>query len=352
MPVAIGMTAALLGGCGGQGKLSAPTTTTTTTVPATTTTTKPKPKPRPKPRPTAPLTGLVQRNLAQLRAPAVVVKIDNVDLARPQSGLNQADVVYEEMVEGGLTRLAAVFQSQYPVLVGPVRSGRITDEGIADDLNYPVFAYSGTNGVFLPILRSQPLRDVDDENLPGEFWREPWAPTPHNLYTSAAALAGLSSTHTAPHPLFSYHAPGATLSGAGVSAAASVSIGFPAASVGWSYDPRAHIWTRSQNGTSDLDRTNQPLTAANVVIQFLPYVTSLMTSGEGGLPAPIPTGLMSGAGAAWYFSGGRVVRGSWSRGDVTAATRFVDAKGHTIRLAPGRTWVELLPVGSVPAVAP
>ena len=101
----------------------------------------------------------------------MVVKIDNVDAARPQTGPNQADVVYEEEVEGGLTRLAAVFQSQYPAVVGPVRSGRLTDEAIADDLNHPVFAYSGTNAIFLPILRSQPLTDVDDDNHPNLFYR-------------------------------------------------------------------------------------------------------------------------------------------------------------------------------------
>ena len=127
----------------------------------------------------------------------MVVKIDNVDAARPQSGINQADVVYEEEVEGGLTRLAAVFQSQYPAVVGPVRSGRLTDEGIADDLNHPVFAYSGTNAIFLPILRSQPVTDVDDDNHPGLFYRSNLNVAPHNLYANVASLAACVDH---PHP--------------------------------------------------------------------------------------------------------------------------------------------------------
>ena len=109
----------------------------------------------------------------------MVVKIDNVDAARPQTGVNQADVVYEELVEGGLTRLAAVFQSQYPTVVGPVRSGRLTDEGIADDLNHPVFAYSGHQR-HLPARSSasQPVTDVDDGNRPDLFWRSNLAAAP------------------------------------------------------------------------------------------------------------------------------------------------------------------------------
>jgi hypothetical protein len=341
------MTAALLAGCGGH-KAAAPPPTSTT-VPATTTT---KPKPKPKPPQTAPLTGLFQPNKAQLRAPAVVIKIDNVDAARPQTSIDQADVVYEELVEGGLTRLAAVFQSKYPTTVGPVRSGRLTDTGIADDLNSPVFAYSGTNAVFLPILRSQPLTDADDGNRPGFFWRVPFAASPHNLYTNAAALATTSSTHTPPHPLFLYHAPHAAFTGAGIQPAAVVNIGFPAAFVGWNYNGKTALWNRSQNRTPDTVRNGPQLAASNVVIEFIPYSTSLMATGEGGPPSPIPAGNLVGTGLAWYFSAGHVVKGTWSRPNLTTVTTFKDAKGAPVRLTAGKTWVELVPWGITPLVVP
>ena len=90
-----------------------------------------------------------------------------------------------------------MFQSQYPNLVGPVRSGRLTDPAIVDDLNHPVFAYSGTNAVFLPILRSQPVTAVDDGNHGGSFWRTGLHASPHNLYSSVLALAGVSTTQGA-----------------------------------------------------------------------------------------------------------------------------------------------------------
>ena len=341
------MTAALLAGCGGH-KTAAPPPSSTT-VPSTTTT---KPKPKPKPQSLAPLTGLYQANKTQLKAPAVVIKIDNIDAARPQTGIDQADVVYEELVEGGLTRLAAIFQSQYPTTVGPVRSGRLTDEGIADDLNGPVFAYSGTNAVFLPILRSQPLTDADDGNRPGFFWRMPWAVSPHNLYTNAAALATASSTHTAPHPLFFYHAGHTAFGGAGMQPAAGVNIGFPAAFVGWTYNGKTALWYRSQNGTPDMVRNGPQLTASNIVIEFIPYSTSLMATGEGGPPAPIPAGNMVGTGTAWVLSAGHVVKGTWSRPNLTTVTTFKDAKGAQFRLTAGKTWVELVPWGINPLILP
>jgi hypothetical protein len=342
----------LLGACGGHGRIATPPRTTSTTVPATTTTTRPKAKPHPKPIPTAPLTGLVDRNLAQLRMPAVVVKIDNVDAARPQTGLNQADVVYEEMVEGGLTRLAAIYQSQYPAVVGPVRSGRLTDAGIADNLNHPVLAYSGTNGLFLPILRSQPVTDVDGESHPGLYWRSDLSYAPHNLYTDVVHLASVSTTHAPPRPLFYYHSPRATFSGAGVARAVHIGISFPATSVTWDFDARSRQWLRGQNGSADTDRSGQRMAATNIVIQFISYGTSALSSGEGAPPAPIPAGQLVGKGVAWFFSQGRIVEGTWTRSKLTWLTSFRDRKGAPIRLTPGRTWIELLPLGVQPSVVP
>jgi hypothetical protein len=341
--------AGLVTACSGHHRVTAaPTTITTVTTVAPTTTTRPKPPPPP----VSPLTGLLQPKAAQLRATAVVVKIDNVDDARPQTGLNQADVVYEELVEGGLTRLAAVFQSQYPATVGPVRSGRLTDMAIADDLNHPVFAYSGTNGIFLPVLRSQPVTDVDGGNRPDLFWRSNLAAAPHNLYTNVVALAGASTTHAPPQALFQYVAAGRTFTGPGAVPVAQVGINFPYTRVGWVWNPGLQAWTRTQDGSADIDRAGAPINTANVILQFVPYVTSALATGEGGPPAPIPSGELVGSGVAWYFSNGHYAVGSWSRTALTALTSFKDAIGATVRLTPGRTWVELVPVGTVPAVTP
>jgi hypothetical protein len=347
MLVAVGMAAA---GCssGHRALRAAPTTLTTpsTAAPAsTTTTTTIRPRP-PLPPPTSPLTGLRPTDRAQLAAPAVVVKIDNVDAALPQSGVNQADVVYEEEVEGGLSRLAAVFQSRYPAQVGPVRSGRLTDEGIADDLNHPVFAYSGTNAIFLPLLRAQPVTDVDDENQPELFYRSDLNVEPHNLYADVVSLAAASTTHAPPHPLFDFAEAGGRFNGAGAHPDVHLGLNFPAVTVTWDWNAADRIWRRGQDGRADVDRSGRRLSAVNVIVQFVPYVTSGLATGEGVPPAPIPEGLLAGRGAAWYLSDGKVVKGTWSRSSLTSLTVWKDAAGAPIRLTPGRTWVELVPVGS------
>jgi hypothetical protein len=298
------------------------------------------------------LTGLLQPNRAQLTATAVVVKIDNVDDARPQTAVNQADVVYEELVEGGLSRLAAVFQSQYPTVVGPVRSGRLTDAAIADDLNHPVYAYSGTNAGFLPVLRSQPLTDVDGDNRPDLFWRSSLAAAPHNLYASVVSLASASSTHAPPRPLFSYLPAGAAFGASQSAPVQRININFGATAVTWDWNAALHAWMRDQDGTADVDRSGAQLSASNVIVQFVPYITSGMATGEGVAPVPIPTGQLVGRGTAWYLSGGRLVQGSWSRAGLTTSTLFTDASGAPLRLTPGRTWVELVPLGVVPTTIP
>ncbi|HLI02114.1 MAG TPA: DUF3048 domain-containing protein [Acidimicrobiales bacterium] len=317
-----------------------PPRTTTTTVPH-------RHRPQlPKGMQVAPLTGwLVPAAVA--RRPAVVIKIDNISQALPQTGVNQADVVYEELVEGGLTRLAAVYQSDYPSRVEPVRSGRLTDEGIADDLNHPVLAYAGTNGIFAPILAAQPLDNISMAAHPGLFSRDPNRLAPHNVYVSVPALA--ATDHPAGPPpggLFAWRKPGTPLRGAGVRPAAHASIPFPAAAIRWSWDPATKRWLRTQDGAPDCDTSGARLSASNVLIQFLPYVTSAYATGEGLPPTPIPKGKMVGKGSAWLLSGGALVKGTWSRRSLISPTVYRDGAGQPFRLAPGRTWIELPPDGT------
>lgn len=344
-----------LAACGGSGARSAPTTsapTTSTTEPTTAAPTTPPTTAVP--GPPAPLTGLPEPSATQSSAIAVVVKIDNVDQARPQAGIGQADVVYEEEVEGGLSRLAAVFQSRYPTQVGPVRSGRLTDLGIMDDLNHPVFAYSGANAMFDPVLLSQPAFIANDNNAGGLFAREGPFPAPHNLYASVVALAGVAKGKGSPPPaLFTYLPAGTAFGGAGVATASAFAMNFPAASVRWAWNPAGNVWQRSQNGTPDADTSRTQLAAANVIVQSTGYVTSGYATGEGlTAPTPIPKGILVGQGTAWIFSAGQVVKGTWSRSSLTSTTTYSDSAGHPVALTPGVTWVELLPSYSSPSITP
>ncbi len=301
----------------------------------------------------SPLTGLPV-SAAVLHRPAIVVKIDNVTDALPQSGVDVADVVYEELVEGGLTRLAAVFQSADANAVGPVRSGRTTDIAIVSDLGTPLLAYSGANGVFEPELRAAPAIDLDASLSPGSYHRMGPHVIPHNLYTSTQALyAAAGGAGGTPPPLFSFRAPGAALGGAGASPASSVAMSFPSATVGWQWSPASDTWLRTQNGAPDVAADGTRLQATNIVVQSVGYQTVLEATGEG-LPAPepIPGGQLVGTGPAWVLSGGRAVAGTWSRPAPGAVTTYTDRGGQPIALSPGRTWVELLPTGSSPQIAP
>ena len=157
---------------------------------------------------TEPLTGLVGK--ARPDRPAVIVKIDNVPAARPQVGLNEADIVYEELVEAGVTRLAAVFHSQSLGTIGPVRSGRSTDIGIIDSYNKPVFAFSGANSIYDRLIDKQPIVNRSAELFTG-YWRGSGRPAPHNLFTSSDSLLNSTSGGSAPSPQFAYRASGAEL---------------------------------------------------------------------------------------------------------------------------------------------
>ena len=117
--------------------------------------------------------------------PALVVKVDNVD-AEPQSGLNQADIVFEEIVEGQATRFAAVFNSMEANPVGPIRSARTQDVNLLLSLNDPAIAYSGANEEVNAALQAAGF-ELLSEGSPG-FFRRDDLEAPHNLFANVAAL--------------------------------------------------------------------------------------------------------------------------------------------------------------------
>ena len=198
---------------------------------------------------------------------ALGVKIDDTERGRPQSGLVQADVVFEEMVEGGLTRLLAVFQSQDPDTVGPVRSARSTDLFILAELGQPLFAWSGANPTFAAAVEAADLLDVGVGAAPDAYRREPDRPAPYNLYAAPellrAAVAGDSAASVPPPPLFSYRDEGAPLSGAGVEPVAefrTTGSGGLSTGIAWDWDAASSSWLRSQDGTPHVDRDGEQCT--------------------------------------------------------------------------------------------
>jgi hypothetical protein len=336
-PFAVVAAAALLvGACSGEEKRAAPKrrpepSTTTTTIPV----------------PTAPFTGLPDpEGLANNRS-SVAVKIENSPDARPQSGLDVADIVYEEVVEGGITRFWAVFNSRAPDNIGPVRSVRAMDPAIVKPLG-GVIAYSGGTSPNVGGIRATGLVWVDENNAGDNFYRDSERNAPHNLFARSKLLFQRGGQPVPPDPMFTYFEKEDGEEDAGEfvgESIASFHVNFDQGyDVTYVWDPTRAGWLRFQ-GTSGpffaVGSTFTPtqVTPTNVIVQFVPYPRGA-------------EGLLFGSGDAWVFSNGQLIRGRWNRVYPGAPTTFVDAAGAPILLTPGRTWVELLPVGRTVDVAP
>ena len=326
------LVSATLAACSGGGNEKAAaepkrTTTTTTTVPPSTTTTKP-------PLPRAPLTGLEDPSGQSVMRPAVSVKVENTPGSRPQGGLDQADVVYEEVVEGNITRLVAMFNSQVPDVIGPVRSVRAIDPDIVWPLG-GIFAFSGGAPINVEAAQAAPVtlitennQDVLIRNAPGQPPRD----APHNLYALGPQLFGAGGQPVPSPTLFEYYVPSAGVANApGV---ISMRVGFAAGyDPTWVWDAGSWSWKRFMDGAPHTAVSGGQIAPQNVVVQFTEY------PGEG-------DGITVGEGDVWVFTDGQVRAGRWMRPDRAQPARYVDGSGTPILLRPGTTWVELLPTGS------
>jgi hypothetical protein len=328
--------------CSGGGKKEA---ASTTTGPAPSTTTAPAVAAN-----ASPLTGLALDPAVPARA-ALVVKIDNAPKARPQAGINEADVVVEEGVEGGVTRFATLFQSHDAPSVGPVRSARSTDLLFAQQLGRPLFAYSGANAVFLDLVRKAPLVDVGVGRFPTAYHREPGRPAPYNLFSETKALfSSAGDDVTPPPPLFTYRAAGEAPPAAGSEPAPRVQAVWKlniTTTVVYAWDEASKTFRRTTDGAPHLDAAGAQVSPDNVVFQVVEYKNTGLVDRSG---AAVPEAGLVGEGEAWVLTAGRLIKGRWSRPADGQATAYRLPTGEPIRLTPGRTWLELVPVGNLKAL--
>jgi hypothetical protein len=284
---------------------------------------------------------------ALARRPVLVVKIDNAPKARPQIGLNQADVVFEEGVEGGITRFAALFHSRDSDPVGPVRSARSTDIALVSPLHHPLFAYSGANDVFKEYVARAPLVDVGVDTHPECYGRDGGRQSPHNLFSSTKRLFGLAPAGSRPPPaLFAYRAPGEVPTAPEARPVRTVQAhwrGPIRETVAiWEWDGTGQGWRRSQNGEAHMDGDGRQVVAPNVIVQFVPYRDTGFVDSTG---TSVPEAEVVGEGEAWVLTGGMLIPARWSKPSEGELTRYLDRSGAEVRLAPGPAWVELVPPG-------
>ncbi|BDO43300.1 DUF3048 domain-containing protein [Cellulomonas sp. NTE-D12] len=283
--------------------------------------------------------------------PALAVKIENSREARPQTGLDQADMVWEEVVEGGITRFAAVFDSQVPAEVGPVRSVRPMDSTILAPM-HGLIAFSGGQPGFVQLLSDAGLQIFSqDQGAPGFARKSGVAPAPHNVYgTPSTWWSNADAQHQAPPaPQF--------VVARQASAASAVVAGAPAGAVNitmsgysqpsWTWDGGSGTWLRSEGGTPAVVRSGARLAATNVVVL---RVTLVDTGTKDPAGNPVPETVLTGSGEALVATGGKTVKATWTKGAKPEVLKLTGTDGQPVSLAPGNTWVEMVPTnGSVTA---
>jgi hypothetical protein len=294
------------------------------------------------PKPACPLTGLPAPLGEVPGRPAMAVKIDNYPAGRPQSGLDKADIVFEEPVEGGITRYAAVFQCQNAGLIGPARSARNIDIGILGQLGNPLLAHVGGINPVLANINASPIVNVDLGASNALMIHPPGKVPPDADYTSTGIVYATHPTMTTPpQPLFPY----STALPGGGSPVATVHIDFSGTSnVTWKWNATTNTFQRFYNGTTpDILADGAQNQTPNVVVQYvqISYGPWLENS-EGGLEVQADL-YPNASGTAEIFRNGMAFSGTWHRGTLGDPTQFVNAFGVPISLEPGTTWVELVP---------
>ena len=274
----------------------------------------------------APLTGLG----ADPGRRAIVVKIDNSSAARPQAGIDRADVIVEEEVEWGITRLAAVFHSDGGV-VGPVRSGRTTDIAVLAGLGGPGLVYSGANDVTDAVLLEDPTVINLSAARTGGYWRQSGRRAPSNLFIDLADVwAALAPGDTA--PMFAI----GTAPSGGV-ATPGFAVTYPNNAVEWAWSGTS--WTRRQQNSAHVTDAGVQLSVDNVVVIETERVATGLHDSNG---AVVPEFVFVGTGPAALFVDGRRIDATWTRPTLRSGVTLTGPDGTPIELAPGRTWVQLL----------
>ncbi|WP_403021226.1 DUF3048 domain-containing protein [Salinibacterium sp. GXW1014] len=298
----------------------------------------------PEPTDVAPLRGTTVPE-GSLSHAALSAKIDNHWDARPQLGLERTDIVFEELVEGGITRYVAVWHSDVPEQLGPIRSIRPMDPEIAGSLGGIIF-YAGGQPQFVSMMQQTSLYNAihGQPDTAAYMFRSSDRRAPHNVIVRASEFLAAHSDVAAPRQQFAYalDAASATAAKEGTPTGA-LRLAFSNQFVpSWTWDAASGTFLRSQDGAPDLDSNGAQLSAVNVVTLRVP-----ISHGHG-----VPKTELLGSGEAWVSTGGGTVSATWRKGSIDAPITLVDDNGITIRLGAGNTWVELVPLEGSVAVDP
>lgn len=303
-----------------------------------------------------PIDGVQLPNDLNIKRRPLLVKVENLSDARPQSGLDKADIVYEMVAEGGITRFAVVYLCKDAEEIGPVRSARLQDGDLVREYD-AIFAHCGGSDAWMDSSKAG-IADLDQFSYDDAYWRSDERDAPHNLYTAtkrlrdAAQAAGFERPVTIKGHLFKKDAPGKT-------SATAIRIPYSAAcDVEYTYDAKTNRYHRSVAGSPQTDKvTGAQLSPKNVIVQYVNY--SYAGDGEDyGMGGNRMMELV-GQGRAQVFIDGEVIEGTWNKAGLTEPTVFLDQAGQEIKFNRGQFWVSIVPdsytvevVGATPAQTP
>lgn len=287
-----------------------------------------------------PYTGLEAPSADAITKRPISVKIENSALARPQTGLNSADVVYETIAEGGITRFNCIFQSNVPKKLGPVRSARLSDIWIVPQYNTMLF-FSGANSQVLGRIKAVGINNMSQNAAPSLYSRSSAKAAPHNLFLSTKGIDKIASKKgfslTTDDRKLSF----APKSEETSSSATSITIPFSYyAHVEWKYDAATDTYVRSHSGTPHVDAaTGKQVRAKNIVVMWAKYTPQKKRDAAGSVTYDITLG---GEGKTVVFKNGAKYKGTW-KASAKKLPRFYDNNGNEIKLNPGNTWFEVPP---------
>lgn len=287
------------------------------------------------PRPPAPTRSVTAA--AALGSP-LVVKIDNVRAARPQTGLDTADIVYAEQVEGGLSRLMAVYATQLPKSVGPVRSARESDLELLRQFDQPTLAFSGAQRRLLPLIRRAPVRAESPDEAADAYYRGRGRAAPHNLYlrpdrllaTAPGPAALTTGFHYGPAP-------------SGGTPETSRIVRYPATRFTFTWSARRSGWLVAMDDTPAVSADGARPAPATVVLQYVNLRSSAYSDVLGNRTPYTET---VGSGRAEVLRDGRSFDATWARPSATGGTSFTAADGSRMNFAEGQVWVVFVPTRS------
>jgi hypothetical protein len=263
-----------------------------------------------------------------------VVKVSNDPGARPQSGLDSADIVFEAW-GAGPTRFATVFQSKDAPEVGPIRSARTQDVDLVGSFNGAVFACSGGNARSVAAIRGSDLLVLTESQGPGWFLKK-GRHRPHATFNDTASLrSNAAPDRPGPAEQFKYRAPGGASTG---SPSAGFKLHIQQVHAAWDFNPESKLYERSQEGKPHVLADGTRVAFNNVVVLWIEY-------GHSEADARAPDGGTIGNGNAVVFTDGKMVEAKWARTDRLQPLQLTDAQGAPILLTPGTTWFELANTG-------